>query len=139
MASDSSDIDNAIVAKLGADATLLALVPNGIYWDVAPPGSTRFVIVSLADSHDEMMMGSPAWEDTLYLVKAVMLTTAGGDVKAAAARVHVVLQDATLAVAGYSTMTVHRESRIRMTEIDDVDDSIRWLHRGGYYRVMMST
>jgi hypothetical protein len=137
--SDSSDIDNALVAKLGADSTLLALAPNGVYWDVAPPGSTRFVIVSLADSHDELMLGSPAWEEGLYLVKAVMLTTAGGDVKAAAARIHAVLDGSTLTASGYSTMTIQRESRVRITEVDEADDSIRWLHRGGYYRVMMST
>jgi hypothetical protein len=58
MPSDSSDVDNALVAKLGADSTLLALMPNGVYWDEAPQGSTRFVIVSLVDERDTAMFGS---------------------------------------------------------------------------------
>src|SRR5262245_59398209 len=44
---DSSDIDNALVAKLGADATLLANMTNGVYLDEGPPGATRLVIVKV--------------------------------------------------------------------------------------------
>jgi hypothetical protein len=29
--------------------------------------------------------------------------------------------------------------RIRVTEEDDDDATIRWFHRGGHYRVVMST
>ena len=49
---DSSDIANALIAKLGSDAELLALCPNGVYRDQAPPGATRFVIVSLMAGED---------------------------------------------------------------------------------------
>lgn len=135
---DSSDIDNALVAKLGGDATLLALCPNGVYVDEAPPGSTRFVIVSLVDEVDEGQFGSRAFEDALFTVEARMLSTAGGNVKAAAARIDVLLEDQPLTVAGYTWMTLHRESRVRMTEVDDADNSIRWYRRGGQYRCQMS-
>jgi predicted PhzF superfamily epimerase YddE/YHI9 len=70
MASDSSDVDNALVAKLGADSALLALMPNGVYWDEAPQGATRFVIVSLIDEHDEQQFSARAFEDALYLIEA---------------------------------------------------------------------
>lgn len=139
MPADSSGIDNALVAKLGADATLLGYCPNGAYWEEAPPGATRFVIVSLVDHVDVAMMTERAFESALYAVKAVMLSTAGGDIRAAAARIDALLEDGTLTVSGFSLMTMHRESRIRMTEVDDVDPSIRWFHRGGHYRVAMST
>lgn len=136
---DSSDIDNALVAKLGADATLLGYCPNGVYVDEAPPGSTRFVIVSLVDEHDEGQFGSRAYEDALFSVEARMLSTvAGANVKAAAARIDVLLEDQPLTVAGYTWMTLHRESRVRMTEVDDADNSIRWYRRGGQYRLQMS-
>jgi hypothetical protein len=138
MPSDSSDVDNALIAKLGADATLLALMPNGVYLDEAPQGSTRFVIVSLIDEHDAAMFEARAFEDALYLVKAVALSTAGGNVKDAAARIDVLLENGTLAIAGYKLMTMSRESRIRSTEVDEVDGSIRWQHRGGRYRVQVS-
>lgn len=136
---DSSDIENALIAKLAADATLLGLCPNGVYYDEAPPGSTRFVIVSLVDETDEPMFSARAFEDALYLVKAVMLSTAGGDVKSAAARIDVLLDQQPLTVTGYNVSLMRRESRVRVTEVDDLDKSIRWFHRGGRYQVVAST
>jgi hypothetical protein len=137
---DSSDIDNALVAKLGADATLLALVPNGIYIDEAPPGATRFVIVSLVDEADVGRFGSRSHEDALYLVEARMLSTvAGANIKAAAARIDVLLEQGTLTVSGYSLMALFRESRIRLTEVDAADPVLRWYRRGGNYRLVVST
>ena len=137
-APDSSDIDNALIAKLGADSTLLALCPNGVYWDEAPPGATRFVIVSLAEEADEAVFGGRAFEDALYSVEARMLSTAGGDIKAAAARIDALLDEQTLTATGYTWMTMHREGRIRQTEVDEVDPAIRWYRRGGNYRVEMA-
>ncbi len=135
---DSSAIDNALMAKLGADATLLAICTNGVYWDEAPPGSTKFVIVSLVDEVDEPTFGGRAYEDALYLVKAVALSTAGANMQTAAARIDALLEDQTLTVSGYTHMVMHRESRVRMTEVDEVDADIRWFHRGGHYRVQQS-
>lgn len=135
---DSSDIDNALIARLGGDATLLALAPNGAYWEEAPPGSTRFVIVSLVDELDEQQLGGRSYEDALYAVEVRMLSSAAGNPKAAAARIDVLLEDVPLVVTGYSPMRLHRESRIRVTEVDEVDPSIRWYRRGGNYRVQMS-
>jgi hypothetical protein len=135
---DSSAIDNALIAKLAADATLLSYCTNGVYWDEAPPGATKFVIVSLVDQIDEPNFGGRAYEDALYLVKAVALSTAGANIQAAAARIDALLEDQTLTVSGYTHMVMHRESRVRITEVDEVDASIRWFHRGGHYRVQMS-
>lgn len=135
---DSSDVDNALVAALGADATLLALMPNGAYMDEAPPGSTRFVIVSLVEAHDAPMFGGRAFEEVQYLVKAVALSTAGANMKAAAARIDELLEYGSLTVAGYSGVTLRREERVRQTEVDDVDASIRWHHRGGRYSVAVT-
>jgi len=144
MAHDSSDIDAAIVAKLGADATLLSYCPNGVYVDEAPQGMTKFVIVSLIDEVDNPVFGHRAFEDALYLIEARMLSTAGGNIKAAAARIDALLDDQALTigsppspVTGYTQMAMFRESRVRMTEVDEVDPSIRWFRRGGNYRVVM--
>jgi hypothetical protein len=136
--SDSSNLDNALIALLGADSTLLSLCPNGVYWGESPPGSTRFVIVSFVDQHDEPMFNGRAFEDGLYLVKAVMLSTAGGDIKSAAARIDALLDQQTLTASGYSVTAMRRDSRVRETEVDAVDASIRWFHRGGMYRVIAS-
>lgn len=140
MPPDSSDIDSALVVKLGSDATLLGLCPNGVYVDEAPPGATRFVIVSLVEEADEATFGTGRTiEDALFTVEARMLSTVtGANIKAAAARIDVLLEDQPLTVAGYTWMTLHREARIRITEVDDVDTSIRWYRRGGQYRLQMS-
>lgn len=135
---DSSDIDNALIARLGGDATLLALAPNGAYWEEAPQGSTRFVVVSLVDEQDVTQFSGRSYEDALYAVEVRMLSTAAGNPKAAAARIDVLLEDQLLTVAGYTPMRLHRESRIRLTEVDEIDSSIRWYRRGGNYRVQMS-
>lgn len=136
---DSSDIDNALIAKLGADATLLALAPNGVYWEEAPPNSTRFVIVSLVDAQDVGEFGRRAYEDALYAVEVRMLSTVvGGNPKAAAARIDVLLDHQPLTVPGYAHMTTFRESRFRLTEVDEQDPTLRWYRRGGQYRVLVS-
>lgn len=138
MSADSSVLGNALVAKLGADAALLALCPNGIYFDEAPPGATRFVIVSLVHSQDEGVFGGRAWEDHLYLVEARMLSTSNGDVHAAAARIDALLEDGSLTLDGYELMTMHREEFVRGTEVDALDASLRWTRRGGRYQVEAS-
>jgi hypothetical protein len=136
--SDSSDIDNAVIALLGADATLLGYCPNGVYWDEAPPGSTRFVIVSMVEEHDEPMFRSRAFEQGLYLVKAVMLSTAAGNIKSAAARIDALLEQQSLTVSGYDVSILRRDSRVHYTEVDDNNASLRWQHRGGRYLVVAS-
>ncbi len=139
---DGSEIDNAVVALLGSDAALLALLPNGVYLDEAPAGSTRFVIVSLVPSPDTAIFGARAFEEPLYLVKAVGLSVINGvplpptTMKAAAARIDALLEDGTVLVAGYAPITLHRVMRIRALEMDDLDPSIRWFHRGGRYQAM---
>lgn len=143
---DSSDIDAALVGKLAADSTLASYMQAGafVFMDEAPPGATKFVIVSVVDEVDEPKFGGRAYEDALYLVEARMLSTAGGNMKAAAARIDALLEDQTLglgsptATPGYTWMTMHREARVRLTEVDDVDPTIRWARRGGHYRVQMA-
>src|SRR5882672_1122555 len=94
MPADSSDILNAIITKLGADSQLLAICPNGVYEDIAPPGSTRFVIVSSLLPTDADEFQRRAIEDTLFLVQARTYATStvpAADVKAAAARIDAIL------------------------------------------------
>jgi hypothetical protein len=143
--SDSTDLDQALIDWLQADVPLAALCQPGlhVFWDTAPAGSTKFVLVSLVDEHDEPVFEGRAFEDTLYLVKAVAREPASAaTIKAAAARIDVLLnpqrpmRPATITIAGYRLLLTRRESRVRMTEVDDVDTSIRWQHRGGRYQVV---
>lgn len=135
---DSSDVDAALVAKLLGDATLTATMPDGVYFDEGKQGATKFVIVSLVSESDEPMFNARAYEDAIYLVKAVALGTSGADVKTAAARIDALLDGQPLAVTGYALMVMQRVERIRYTEVDDVDRAIRWQHRGGRYQIVVS-
>lgn len=135
---DSSAIDAALLATLVNDATLAALMPDGVWIDEAKQGATRFVIVSLITETDEGDFDGRAYEDALYLVKAVEKSSSGSNAKTAAARIDVLLEDQALTATGYNWMATFREERVRYAEVDAVDASIRWQHRGGRYRVQMS-
>jgi hypothetical protein len=140
---DSSAIDNALLAKLGADATLLGYMTNGVYWeDEAPAGATRLVEVSLVSANDEPMFGARAYEDIVYRVKAVeqiRTGTGAGNIRAAAARIDELLDGQDLDIEGYGVMVMQRIERIRATEVDDSNTDIRWRHRGGLYQVMVAS
>lgn len=136
--SDSSAIDAALVAKLGSDPELLAMMPNGVYWDLAPQESLRYVLVSLSDTEDMAQFGARAIESVLYLVKAVGCSVENPAIRQAAARIDVLLEDQSLVVEGYGWMSMSRERRVRYTEPDESNHSITWFHRGGLYRVQVT-
>ena len=128
----------ALVAKLAGDATLAGYMQAGafVFMDEAPAGSTKFVIVSLVDETDAYTFEGRSHEDARYLVEARVLSTAGGNIKAAAARIDALLNLGTLTIAGYGLLLLRRAERIRMTDVDDQDASIRWHRRGGHYQLM---
>jgi hypothetical protein len=132
---DSSAIVNGVIAKLGADAELLALLPDNVYEDLAPPNAKRFAIVSQILATDTPMFHQGrVIEDALLLVEARVLKGAG-DAAAAAARIDALLDDGTMTVPGYRVTDMHREEFVRGTEVDEVDPTIVWKRRGGRYRV----
>jgi len=132
---DSSEVDAALVNKLLSDAQLTALMPDGVYFGDANPGATKFVTIEQSEHTDEYEFQDEAWEIFSYQVKAVALSTSGGDVKAAAARIQQLLQDGSLTPTGYALMRMQRTRRIRYSEPDAVNVDLRWQHRGGLYEV----
>lgn len=133
---NSADVDAAIAAKLAGDPTLTATLPGGVFFDVPPPGATKFVVLTLETHVDMYEFQDRAWEEFTYLVKAVTLGTSGSDVKAAAARIDALLHDAVIVAPGFQCMRCQRIEYVRDTEVDDETDA-RWQHRGGYYEVWM--
>lgn len=138
MPPDSSLIDAALVTLLSNDAQLKSIMPDGVYFDEAPPNLRNFVIVSLFAEDDRQAFDGRIVDDALYVVKAVSFGTSGSAVKAAAFRIDQLLENQTLVVAGFGCAAMFRESRIRYPEVDDLDPNIRWQHRGGHYRVQMT-
>jgi hypothetical protein len=134
---DSSDLDAALITLLQTDATLAGLLADGIYFDIAPPNAKQFGVVSIITEVDSDDFGGRVFEDVLYMVKAVELSSVTTkNIKPAAARIDALLARAQFTAPGFGDVTGSREQRIRYTEVDDVDKSIRWMHRGGQYRVM---
>lgn len=130
-------IEEAVIAKLRADATLRTLAPGGVFQDIAPPAvGEPFVIVTLQAHQDiyeqDVASAEPAMETGFVLVKAVGQATTRAAVKAAGARVHAVLQGATLTISGGHSMDVSRENRVAYVE---ADGPVRWQHSGGIYAV----
>src|SRR5262245_47668397 len=117
---DSSDIDAAVIARLQTDPELTTLLPDGVWMDEAPPGLRRFVIVTIMFAPDVGAFQQRAIEDVRYAITARALSTAGANMKRAAARIDELLEDAQLTVAGYGWMDCAREERIRRTEVDAV-------------------
>jgi len=144
---DSSTIDGAIIAVLSNDATLKALMPDGVWFDEGPANLTAFVLVSLIAEVTIADIGvfragggtRRGIEDYYYDVIAKARTTsAGNNAKAAAYRIDQLLEDQALTATGYTWMTTHRVERIRAVEVDDLNTSIHWQQRGGRYRVQMA-
>ena len=135
--SDSSEVDAAVIAALTNDATLAALMTDGVWRDVAPQSKTKFVVVAQQDHVDRYVQTTAAYEEFVYLVKAVDANVSGSTVKTAAARIHTVLQDAALTITGYGLMLIERIERVAFTETDPDQQDRRWQHRGGLYRVFV--
>lgn len=136
---DPNEVDRAVIGALAADATLAGLLPGGVFWDLAPVGSTAFVIVSLSVSrgYDELAQGITS-RTFVYLVKAVAKGTSSAPTAAADARIQAILDRGTLdlAAAGCSLMVARWIDRVRYTE--NVTASEIWQHRGGRYEVTVT-
>jgi len=133
--SDGTAIDRALVEYLQGDTALAVLMPDGVWWDIARQGATAFVVVSIADSHDEDELQDRAYEQVTYQVQAVERSTKGDRAASAAARIDLLLAGQSFPVDGFVLLKVARDGRIRMVEVDDVDRAVRWQHRGGRYTV----
>ena len=131
-------IDRVVIAALQADAELVALMPEGVYFGIAAPGLTRFVLVTLQTGADDGVYGHRAQEEITYAVQAIGLSrdTTLGTMRSAAARIDAVLEGVPLATpVDYGSIDCVREEPIADTVIDELDKSLRWHHFGGMYRV----
>ena len=132
-------VDAAVMQILAADAELMALLPDGVYRDVAAAGATRFVIVQHQTHHDEEGFRAPVLEEFQYRITARVLETTSATVDAAALRIHTILQDTPITgIPGYTHMSTLRVERVRETEVDAIDSDIRWQLSGGDYEIVVS-
>jgi hypothetical protein len=114
------------------------MLPDGIYLNLADPGCQRYGLVSLGMATDTAKFGRRAIEEIVYLVKAVMLKSTGGDAGAAADQIDAVLENVPLVAPGYVWSATYRIERVEYEERDDQDPVIVFKHHGGQYRVHMA-
>lgn len=140
MLPDSSAIDAALTQRLAGDAALQGMLPGGVYFDVAPLGSTHVTILSLFSHSDTSVMGPAgqrrAKEEAVYQVEAITFDLSGDVADAAAVQIDTLLEDQPLTIVGYGCLSICRVSRVRRTTVDPVDQEKRWQHRGGRYRIV---
>jgi len=136
---DATEVERALIGKLAADATLAALLTDGVYYDIAPIGSTRFAIVSLSTSRglDEINDGE-TFRALIYVIKAVVLGSASTTVADADKRIQELVDRQPLDLppaAGAELMVARWVDRIRYTETiaNDV-----WQHRGARYEITVT-
>lgn len=137
---DSGAIDRSVIGVLQGDATLAGLMPGGVWFNLAAPNLTRFVLVTVDQSTDEDVFGHRGIEDLRYVVQAVGLSrdVDVATMKQAAARIDALLADETAPLptpTDFASIDCAREERLVESVIDEVDKSIHWHHYGGYYRV----
>jgi hypothetical protein len=134
-----SEVERALIGKLTADPELTSYLPDGVYWDLAVQGSTRFAIVSASTSRGEMEFhGLDSWRALIYVVKAVVLSSGTPTIAQADARIQALLDRQPLALppgAGAGLMVMRWLDRIRYTE--NVDGNT-WQHRGARYEVIVT-
>ena len=139
MPGDLSEIDTVVFSALNTDPALLALLPDGVFWDVAP-GASKFVLLSRSDGEHANALGGDGWLRVTYTAKAVIASASVVAANDAAFRIHELLhwglQDVT--AGNYLIMHVERVLPIRYTEVDAQNTAARWQHHGGQYSVMVS-
>ena len=139
MAANVAAVDEALIAVLAGDAELAALVPDGVWRDVAPAGSTRAVTVQLQTHEDIEGFRAPLYEEFRYRIVAHVLETTGAPADAAAARIHTLLQDTVLEpITGYTHMSTLRIEVVRAQDPDPIDADLRWQLAGGDYEITVS-
>lgn len=140
-------ITSALINYLWADAALRALTPDGVFRNIAGlsmatgGAAKRFVIVSLIAGHNVRVFEGRGRLEALYLVEARMLSTAGGNINEAAARLDELLDPqpplapATLTIPGWGLVGLYQDEPTEDTEFDEADPSIVWDRAGGRYGV----
>jgi hypothetical protein len=131
-------VHRALLPRLSGDATLMGLMPDGVYWDISKAGKTRLVIVKLMHHDTVDMFGRCAFEQPSYLVKAVEYSLSPNNVNAAAERIDALLNNQPLTIDGYGLMTAQYLTDVRYQEPDTTNADQRWQHSGGVYLLMVA-
>lgn len=134
----SSDILLSLIARLSGDAQLAALLPDGVWLDIAGSGKTRVVTIKQMHHETTDMFAACAFEQGVYLVKGVEYTKSALNVINAAKRIDALLNGQRWTIAGYTLMAAQYTEEVQYQEADSAQADARWQHCGAMYRVTVS-
>ncbi|MBP8291937.1 MAG: hypothetical protein KAX65_04140 [Caldilineaceae bacterium] len=124
-----------LYTKLHGDATLLALVPGGVYtWPVPATYSGQYVLYQMQSGVDIRGVGpSRLGVNGLWLVRVVAEALSfGGNLQTAANRLDVLLQAASGTATGGTVWSCVREQPFQLVELAN---GRQFRHLGGIYRL----
>lgn len=128
-----------IYATLKGDATLMALTPSADVYNSQPDQGTVFpvIVYQFMSGIDYAAVGAiRIWSSMIYLVKVVGQTANVQDLKAAVARIDVLLHRASGTAADGTIWASVREQTISLPP--DMSNGQIYHHRGALYRVYAS-
>lgn len=138
----STAVRRAIYGKLAGDTTLnnlLAVPPAGysksLYHQQAPDNAAfPFVVVSKQSGRPTEAFSAPsAFENDVWLIKAIDRSPSADTAEAVAARIQALLNDATLSISGGTLLYLRRQSDV---EYPEVTDGVQYKHAGALYRLV---
>jgi hypothetical protein len=138
----STPVRRALYGKMAGDTTLTAMLATGatgyskaIYEDSAPEGAAfPFVVFSKSSGVPTEAFGDPsAFENDIWLVKAVDRNTSSDPAEAIQARIVALLNDSSLSISGATLCYLRRQSDV---EYSEVTDGVKYKHRGALFRLV---
>lgn len=131
-----SVVKSAILKHLQADASITALVGTRIYpGEVAPEGVAFPLILVTAQKAPkaERVFQGIAFEESLYLVKAIDKDSSPKTASEINQAVRASLESVTLTITGYRC-----EACLWMADVDysTLESSVNYQHQGGFFYVM---
>ena len=131
-------LEKALYSALSGDATLTGLLSSAtaIYQGVAPDGADPpYVVYGKQANTKTYTFGAKAWDNSLYLIKAVDERPSAARAGTIQDRLEVLLTDAALTVTGRTHLYLRPETDVDYPEVDQ--GRTTW-HRGHLYRIYTS-
>jgi hypothetical protein len=139
----ATNVRRGIYGKLSGDTTLNNLLgapasgySKAIYHNEAPTNAA-FPFVTFSKSSGVptyAMTTTSAFENDVWLVKAIDRSTSADVAESIAARLTALLNDASLSISGATLVYLRRESDVEYPEVGD--DSVMYKHVGALYRLV---
>ncbi len=136
-----NQLETAIYTKLAATSNLTTLLNSGtasVFHRQAPENANPPYVIFGKQSRTPARLiggGAVAWDDALYLVKAVVESPSALLAGSIAARIDQTLDRASLTVTDHTHLACHRDSDVDYVENAPGGQVIQ--HRGALYRIQV--